>query len=126
MSGWRTSITGLASTVDVFKALKMEWSGNTLYIAGPTVEYAVEQELGTRHIEARPYMRPAAERVQADPEAYANRMASSHGIDISSEEGFVRALTLAVQNEGKRIADAKGVRDTGALIASISIERVSP
>lgn len=124
MAGWGTSITGLAGALDVFKALKMEWSGNTLYIAGPTVKYAVEQELGTSAMKGRPYMRPAAERVQANPESYAKRMASTHGIDISSEEGFVRALALGVQDEGKRIADAKGVRDTGDLIASISIQQV--
>jgi hypothetical protein len=82
------------------------------------------QERGTSSIEARPYMRPAAERVQADPEAYARRVASSQGIDLSSEDGLLRAVALAVQNEGKRIANQKGIRDTGALIASISIEKI--
>lgn len=124
MSGWGMSITGLAETIDLFRQIQMQWSGDTLYVAGPTVKYAVHQELGTSSIEARPFMGPAAERVQADPETYAQEMAASQGIDISSRDGLVRALALAVQAEGKRIANQKGVRDTGALIASISIERV--
>jgi hypothetical protein len=122
---WGTTLSGLAGAVDVLEAVKLQWSGETLYVAGPTVNYAVYQEQGTSKVEARPYMRPASDRVKADPEKYAKQMAASQGIDISSESGFVRALALAVQNEGKKIADAKGVRDTGALIASISIEEVS-
>jgi len=124
MSGWGTTISGYAGTIDIFRQLRMQWSGGTLYVAGPTVKYGVYQERGTSSIEARPYMRPAAERVKADPEAYARRVASSQGIDLSSEDGLLRAVALAVQNGGKRIANQKGVRDTGALIASISIERI--
>lgn len=124
MPSWGTSLTGFASALDVFKSIKMSWEGGTLYIAGPTVEYAAEQELGTSSLEGRPYMRPASERVKANPKQYATQMASEHGIDISTEAGLVKALALAVQDEGKRIADAKDVRDTGELIASISIERV--
>jgi len=36
----------------------------------------------------------------------------------------VETLAIAVQNEAKRIADHKGVRDTGALIGSITYEAV--
>lgn len=125
MNGWGTTISGLASTVDVLESIQTSWSGETLYVAGPTVNYAVYQEEGTSSLEARPFMGPAAERVKADPEKFATQMASTHGIDISNESGFVRALALAVQNEAKRIANAKGVRDTGALISSITIDQVS-
>lgn len=125
MSGWGTTIAGLASTVDIFDSIKAQWEGETLYLAGPTVSYAVYQEQGTSTIEARPFVKPAAERVQADPGRYAQQMAATQGIDISNEAGFVKALALAVQNEAKRIANEKGVRDTGDLIASISIEQVS-
>jgi hypothetical protein len=122
--GWGMTLAGFANAVNVLEAIKAEWSGGTLYLVGPTVRYAIYNELGTSKMEARPFMEPAAERVQANPEAYATRMASTHGIDISSESGFVRALALAVQDESKRIANAKGVRDTGDLIASISIEKI--
>jgi hypothetical protein len=124
MSGWGTSITGLATAIDVFESIKFQWSGGSVFVVGPTVSYAVHNELGTSKMEARPFMRPAAERVQSDPERFASEIAASQGIDISTEEGFVRALALAVQNEAKRIANQKDVRDTGDLIASISIEKV--
>jgi hypothetical protein len=120
--GWGVQLMGLANTLDVFESLKVEWNDGAAYVAGPTVEYAAAQELGTESIEARPYMRPAAERVNSDPEKYAKQYGG--GLDLSTEAGFVKALAIAVQNEGKKIADAKGVRDTGQLINSISIERI--
>lgn len=123
--GWGTTISGLASTTDLFESIKSQWDGGTLYLVGPTVNYAIYQEDGTSSQKARPFMKPAAERVKADPKRYARQMASTQGIDISSEAGFVKALALAVQNESKRIADAKDIRDTGDLIASITIEQVS-
>lgn len=125
MSGWGVSLVGFGEVVGLLRDLQMQWRGGTLYIVGPTVEYAIYHELGTSKMEARPFVRPAAERVQNDPKRYATEMASTHGIDISTEEGFVRALALAVQNEAKHIADQKDIRDTGDLIASITIEKVS-
>ncbi|WP_459191826.1 HK97-gp10 family putative phage morphogenesis protein [Halosimplex sp. J119] len=124
MSGWGTTIMGLDAVFDLFEEIKVQYDGGSVYVAGPTVDYAVHNELGTSKMEARPFMRPAAERVQADPERYAKQMASTHGIDISTEEGLVKALALAVQDQGKRIADQKDIRDTGNLIASISIQKV--
>jgi len=120
--GWGVQLTGLANTLDVFESLKVEWNDGAVYVAGPTVEYAAAQELGTESIEARPYMRPAAERVKSDPEKYAQLYGGAS--DLSTEREYVKTLAIAVQNEGKKIADAKGVRDTGQLINSISIERI--
>lgn len=125
MSGWGVAVSGLVETVEMFRDIQFAWNSGTLYLAGPTVNYAVHNEYGTSKMEARPFVRPAAERVQNDPKRYATEMASTHGIDISTEEGFVRALALAVQNEAKHIADQKDIRDTGDLIASITIEKVS-
>lgn len=124
MSGWGLNLVGFASAIDTLEDIAMQWNGDTLYVAGPTVKYAIYQEEGTSKMEARPFMKPAAERVQADVLGHAERMAGSQNIDISNEEGLLRAVALAVQNEGKRIADRKGIRDTGTLIASISIEKV--
>jgi len=121
---WGASITGVGSALDTLGDVRMRWGGETLYLAGPQVEYAVYQERGTSDIEARPFMAPAARRVGADPSSYAQRVASGQGLTINSQGDYIRAVALAVQNEAKRIADAKGVRDTGALIASITIEEV--
>jgi len=121
---WGASITGIGRVLDTLDDIRFRWGGETLYLAGPQVEYAIEQERGTSDIEARPFMQPAAERVQADPSGYAQQVAHSQGMSINSQAEYIRAIALAVQNESKRIADAKGVRDTGALIASITIRRI--
>jgi hypothetical protein len=124
MSGWGTTLVGLDAVMDLFEEIKVQYDGGSVYVAGPTVDYAVHNEYGTSKMEARPFVRPAAERVQADPERYAREMAATHGINITNEEGLVRALALAVQDQAKRIADRKEIRDTGTLIASITIEKV--
>jgi hypothetical protein len=121
---WGARVVGLSRVLDRFDDIRTRWDGDTLYLAGPQVEYAVYQERGTSSIEARPFMQPAAETVRANPSAHARQMASSQGFSINSQDDYVRALALAVMTEGKRIADAKDVRDTGDLIASITIEKV--
>ena len=76
-------------------------------------------------MEARPFARPAAERVQANTAAEVRRISTSQGIPLSNEENVIRCAALAVQDRMKRIADQKDIRDTGDLIASIRIEKVS-
>lgn len=125
MSGWGMSVAGLASTIDVLEDLRGQFDGDTLYLVGPTVNYAIYNERGTSKMEARPFMRPAWRRVQANTETHVRRMSSSQGIPLNSEENIVRCAALAVQNQAKKIADRKGVRDTGDLIASITIEQVN-
>lgn len=124
VSGWGVRLIGYDAAIDALESLKFVWNGERLILVGPTVSYAVYQELGTSKMAARPFMRPAAERVKADPAHYAGQVAGAQNIDISTETGFLRAVALAVQNEAKRIADQKDVRDTGDLIASITIEEI--
>lgn len=119
--GWGLTVTGLDALLGVFDELRAQWNGDVLYLVGPTVRYAVFQERGTSDIEARPFMRPAASLVEASPQSMVSRYAQG---GVSSEEELVEALAIAVQNEAKKIANRKGVRDTGALISSITYERV--
>jgi hypothetical protein len=125
MSEWGVSVAGLDAVTDMFDQITADFDGDTTYIAGPTVEYAIYNELGTSKMEARPFARPAAERVQANTAAEVRRISSSQGIPLSTEENIIRCAALAVQDRMKRIADQKDVRDTGNLIASIRIEKVS-
>lgn len=125
MSGWGTSLFGFANTVDVLRSIQMRFDDDATYVCGPTVEYAVWHEIGTSKMEARPFAKPAAEAVQANPEQRAQLIASAQGIDISTEDGFVRALALAVEREMKRIVKKKGIWDTGTLHGSITVEKVS-
>jgi len=122
---WGTTITGFDAATELIEGVSADFDGDTTYIAGPTVEYAIYNEKGTSKMEARPYARPAAERVEANTASEVRRIAASQGIPLSSEENIIRCAALAVQDRMKRIADRKDVRDTGDLIASIRIQKVS-
>lgn len=115
------NVTGIAGVTELLETIKVNWSEETgkAYIVAPTVNYAVYQELGTTYIDARPYMRPAAEKVQADIPGMLSQYSAA-----APDAGTVETLAIAVQNEAKKIADAKGVRETGSLIKSISYEEV--
>lgn len=119
MSGWGLSVTGLDETLRLLEQVQAFWDEETgqAYVVAPTVSYAIHQESGTSNIEARPFMAPAAERVNANPETMLARYDTA-----APDAGPVETLAIAVQNEAKRIADRKDVRDTGTLIASITYE----
>jgi hypothetical protein len=115
--GFSMNVTGITAAVDLFKSVKTRWDdvNDRTIIVAPTVNYAIYQEIGTSDIDARPFMRPAAEKVEATPEAMLEKYGSQ-----APNAGPVETLAIAVQNEAKKIADRKGVRDTGALINSIT------
>jgi phage gpG-like protein len=119
-NGWGMSITGLVDAIDVFHQLTIEYNSGATFIVGPTVEYAVHHETGTSKMEARPFAKPAAERVQQDLEGKARPFLDGG----SGEEAIVRAVALAVEAEMKRIVTRKGIIDTGNLRASIGVEQV--
>ena len=125
MSGWGVSLTGFNAATGLFDQITTDFDGDATYIAGPTVDYAIHHEYGTSKMEARPFARPAAERVQTNTATEVRRISSSQGIPLSNEENIIRCAALAVQDRMKRIADQKDIRDTGNLIASIRIEKVS-
>jgi hypothetical protein len=124
MSGWGVSAIGLSSTIDALESIRVDYDDGAAYLVGPTVEYSIYQERGTADIEARPFVRPAAEFVEANLASEVRRIASSQGLSLDTESDIVRAAALAVQDRIKRIADRKDIRDTGNLIASVTIEEI--
>lgn len=122
--GWGIQILGYRALLDLLENLQTRFEGGTAYLVGPTVEYAVYQEFGTSSQPARPFMRPALDRVRTNTAAEVKRVASSQGIRLDGEEPIVRCAALAVEDHAKRIADAKEIRDTGTLINSIEARKV--
>jgi len=120
---WGLSISGLATTKAALEALKFDVDDETAYIVGPTVNYAVFVDRGTSKMEARPFVRPAAERVQANLETEVGRFLDGD-LNDSSMDAITRAAALAVQREMQRIITQKGAVDTGTLRSSISIQEV--
>lgn len=122
---WGVALTGFGAAMDLIDDVVVDFSGETTYIAGPTVDYAIWHEVGTSKMEARPFVRPAAERVRQNTGAEIQRISKSQGIPLNSEENIIRCAALAVQSRIKEIADRKDIRDTGTLINSVRIARVN-
>ena len=125
MGSWGMKANGISQVIQVIEQVKVDFEGDEVRLVGPTTEYAIFHEMGTSKMEARPFMRPAAQRVQANLGTYLDQVASRQGIPLTSEENIVQCAAIAVRDEAKKIADQKGVRDTGATIESIQIEEVS-
>lgn len=124
MSGWGMSISGLSSVISIIEQIQVDFGNDgTVYLVGPTTNYAVHHEFGTSKMEARPFMRPAAERVRSNLNHHIRKISTSQGIPLTSEEAVVRCAALAVETEAKKIADRKDVRDSGTTIASIQARR---
>lgn len=123
MTSFGLTVAGLAAAQDLLSNIKTKFEGGTVYVVGPEVEYAVYQEFGTADIEARPFARPAAERVQS---SMASRVDEFLDEDVAEagEEAVVRAAALAVESEMKEIIISKEIIDTGTLLNSVGIERV--
>ena len=118
---WGAQLVGMDAVLDVFEDVRMRYDGNTVYVVGPTVKYAIYQDQGTSSIEARPFVKPAAERVQQN---FGDRVGRFLDTDEPSEEAVVRAAALAVEREMKRVVEEKDIWDTGDLHGSITTARV--
>lgn len=121
--GWFVKATGIKRTMGLLEQLGVQFEADTLWLVGPQVHYAKYHELGTYKMAARPFMRPAAERVNSNIGGYARRVAGSQGIELDSFDSVARSVALAVEDQAKRIARAKDVHKTGDLIASIEARR---
>ena len=112
------TVSGVNEVLDVFQSLETRFNGDTVYLVGPTVEYAVHVELGTSKMEARPFVRPAAERVQSDF-GLVSQFIDGDVLEVG-EAGLVEATALAVEAEITRIITQKNLIDTGAMRASVT------
>lgn len=120
---WGASLTGLGGTLSVLDSLRMRFDGDTVYVVGPTVEYSVFVDRGTSRMESRPFVKPAAERVQGNLEGNVGDLLQGSVMDAGEDE-LVRATAIAVQREMQRIITQKGAVDTGTLRASVTVSKV--
>jgi len=122
MASFALTATGFDDVLGLFRNISTRFDGNTVYLVGPTVEYAVYLELGTSKMEARPFVRPAAERVQSDFGLVSQFV--DGGVLEVGEAGLVEATALAVEAEIVRIITQKNLIDTGAMRASVTTVEV--
>jgi len=116
---WGITTSGVARTIGALSTLDIGVNDDAVYVVGPTVEYAIYIDQGTSRMEARPFARPAAERVQAKlGELIGDDALSAGGEDLAKQ------AALAVEREMKRIITEKDAVDTGAMRASVTVERI--
>lgn len=105
--GYRDAIQGFDAA--------MRWADefrDTVYIVGPSVEYAAYVEFGTSKMDAQPYLLPAAREVGRNPTAHIN--------NPQSGDDLVRQIAFAIERKASENAPV----DTGALKASIQAVKV--
>ncbi len=95
--------------VQMIRDLKRQ--GNPLYIVADGVEYGVYQELGTRYMPGKHFMRNAVDRVRA----WFIKRWNERTLTMADEN--VRQAAFMVEGEAKAGAPV----DTGALKASIHV-----
>jgi phage gpG-like protein len=100
----------LIGMADVLDALDFDPQGESTWIVGTDVEYAVYVEFGTSRNRAQPYLRPAVERA----------VRKLDSLDVGSPDEVAQKLALEIEREAK----AEAPVDTGALRASISAEKI--
>lgn len=122
MASFDLTTTGFDDVLRLFTDISTRFDGDTVYLVGPTVKYAVYLELGTSKMEARPFVRPAAERVQSDF-GLVSQFIDGDVLEVG-EAGVVEATALAVEAEITRIITQKGLIDTGAMRASVTTVEV--
>jgi len=109
---WGTSLSGFGQTIQLLSRVEARFGSDAVYVVGPTVSYGIHVELGTSKMEPQPYLEPAVRSVQSDLDEITD------GLTGTNE--MVRAIALEIQRRAKKRAPV----DTGALRASISVERV--
>lgn len=116
MSGWGVQLLGLGNILAAFDSLELAIEGDTIYVTGTNVEYAVYQEFGTSAIAARPAMRKAI--------ATVGRNLGSVASDASSEEEAVKLVALELEREWKQNIVDMDIIDTGNYLNSVRAEKV--
>ena len=107
-----TRMTGMAAATSMFRQLNSKLSGGrSTWVVGSDVEYAGFVEHGTRYMAPQPYMRPAAQRVQAD---VGRHVRSAPNLDAA-----VQSAAYAVEAEAKRNCPVR----TGRLRSSIAARK---
>jgi len=121
---WGLSLSGMDDAQGMLDDVNIQTSGEDVYVVGPTVHYAVYVDMGTSKMEARPFVKPAAEDVQMNLGHHLERHLTADFLNASEEE-ILKAAALAVEKRMKEIITEKGAVDTGTMRASVSIEKVA-
>jgi len=99
------SHSGFDALTDALEGLSGLDSGTT-FVVGTDVDYSVYVELGTVNMEAQPYIRPAVERVAANPGNYVSSFNSIDEIAQQIAEGIAEEARSEAPVDTGRLRDS--------------------
>lgn len=121
MASFDLNIDGLLDVQKSLDDLEDRWTGGDRWVVGTGVEYAIYLEFGTRHMDPKPFVRPAVRELRLQGvEGFIRHNTRTSVEEIDSVNELVRVLALALERRIKEIITQKGLIDTGTLRASVA------
>jgi hypothetical protein len=120
MATFDVSTSGFDALEERLNALEERVTDDATWVVGTAVEYAIYLEVGTRHMDPKPFLGPAVDEARRDTVGFIRRNTKTTVDDIDSAEELVKTLANALERRIKLIITKKGLIDTGALRASVA------
>lgn len=118
-------LDGLVSLQDTIDDLQENIESTVSYAVGTAVEYAIYLEFGTRNMDPKPFVRPAARTYQESLDAAIAADTNTTLQAIDDVDTLVKVVAFGLERRIKRIIRAKGLIETGTLRASITAVRAA-
>lgn len=99
--------------------LEDRWTTQERWIVGTAVNYAVFLEAGTRHMDPKPFFRPALHAYRSNLRAAIAADSRTTLEEIGSADELVQTIAFGLERRIKRIITKKGLIDTGTLRVSV-------
>jgi hypothetical protein len=120
MATFDVSTSGFDALEERLNALEERVTDTASWVVGTRVEYAVYLEFGTRHMDPKPFLRPAVQEAKTNTAGFIRKNTKLTLADIDSAEELVQTLALALERRIKEIITEKDLIETGTLRASIA------
>lgn len=119
-------VDGLGGVFEALDDLEEMAQTTTEWVVGTAVEYGIYLEFGTRHMDPKPFFRPALAEVRMQGvDGFIAHNTRTSVDDIDSVQELVQALAFALERRVKEIITKKDLIDTGTLRWSIGAVPIS-
>lgn len=120
MAELNLDLDGLEETYEALDRLEDRWTGGGRWVVGTGVEYAIYLEFGTRHMDPKPFLRPAVTELQRGVGQFIRANTNTTLEEIDDVEELLRTIAFGLERRIKEIITQKGLVATGTLRASVS------
>jgi hypothetical protein len=112
-------LSGMASLQETIDNLQDDIETTVTWVTGTAVEYAIYLEFGTRDMDPKPFVRPAARVYESNLEAAIAADTNTTLQAIDDADQLVKVVAFGLERRIKKIITAKGLVETGTLRASV-------